>query len=87
MNPWDEDKISDYQAQDDWMEAERAERPPPPPVGADEFLMGPPPPDDGKGPWIRATFDSICPCGRPIFEGEKIRADGDGDWEGQDCCG
>lgn len=43
-------------------------------------------PDADKGPWVIATFDSECACGRHmIFEGDRIRADGYGEWELEQC--
>lgn len=42
---------------------------------------------DGKGPWVEARYEGTektC-CGERTDEGELIRADGDGGWEGQ-CC-
>jgi hypothetical protein len=42
----------------------------------------------GPGPWFYASFESDCDgCGEPLYEGDLIRADGDGGYEGQDCCG
>lgn len=39
------------------------------------------------GPWFYASFDSECDtCGEPLYEGDLIRADGSGGYEGQDCC-
>ncbi len=39
-------------------------------------------------PWFAAAFESDCDgCGCRIFEGDIIRADGDGGYEGRDCCG
>lgn len=39
-----------------------------------------------KGPWFPARFDSECSgCDGAIWEGEDIRADGSGGWEGR-CC-
>ena len=56
---------------------------------ADDFLMGGPaeldPEDAGKGPWTEARYDGECATGGvAVFEGDMIRADGDGGWEGQD---
>ena len=40
------------------------------------------------GPWFAAAFESDCDaCGCRVFEGDLIRADGDGGYEGQECCG
>lgn len=64
-----------------------ARKPYRPVTDANDFLMGGGDDREGKGPWIVASFDSECPCGDPIFEGDMIRADGDGEWEGQECCG
>jgi hypothetical protein len=44
-------------------------------------------PKNDKGPWFTAGFDSdddSC-CGEGIYEGDVIRADGEGGWEHQDC--
>ena len=33
------------------------------------------------GPWVTARWDSECDeCGDYIFEGEQLRADGEGNW-------
>ena len=40
-----------------------------------------------KGPWIEATFtggEASC-CGGRIYEGDTIRADGEGEWEHKSC--
>ncbi len=43
-------------------------------------------PGDAPAPWVPAAFQSECDeCGSPIFEGDDIRADGSGGWEGR-CC-
>jgi hypothetical protein len=55
----------------------------------DDWLMdeeGGTDPDADKGPWVTATFDSECSCGlHLIFEGDRIRADGYGEWEKEEC--
>jgi hypothetical protein len=44
--------------------------------------------DSGPGPWFPAGYDGECgTCGAFFFAGDIIRADGDGGWEGQECCG
>ena len=65
-----------------------AEQPRPEPA-VDPFASGS---DDaarsGPGPWFYASYDGDCTtCGSPYEEGDFIRADGDGGWEAQDCCG
>lgn len=52
--------------------------------------FGPEDPRNGwvlPGPWFVAMFDSgDCPlCGERICEGEKIRANGNGSYEHQQC--
>lgn len=44
--------------------------------------------DDGKGPWFEAQFfgTELSCCGDRVYEGQEIRADGDGGWEGRECC-
>lgn len=43
-------------------------------------------PDADKGPWVDATFESECACGlHMIFPGDRIRADGYGEWELELC--
>lgn len=38
------------------------------------------------GPWITARFDSDCDgCGDQIFEGDRIRSDGEGGWLCEPC--
>ena len=45
-------------------------------------------PEDGPGPWIQASYSGECAgCGTWIHEGDLIRADGFGGWEGRLCCG
>lgn len=40
----------------------------------------------GPGPWFIAARDGACSCcGHDIAEGDEIRADGFGSWEGR-CC-
>jgi hypothetical protein len=40
------------------------------------------------GSWFEARWDGECSsCGEPFDEGDLIRGDGDGGYEGQDCCG
>ncbi len=40
------------------------------------------------GPWFYASFDQDCDtCGEPVYDGELIRTNGAGGYEGQDCCG
>lgn len=44
-------------------------------------------PDDrsGPGPEVYADYDSDCGnCGEPVYEGDIIRADGDG-WAHTEC--
>jgi hypothetical protein len=83
MNPTDWSKIEDSE-NDDACAAPRKGT-------ADAFLMGggeDPDPDDDKGPWFRAAYDGECAaCFAAFFEGDLIRADGDGGWEAQECCG
>lgn len=39
-----------------------------------------------KGPWFIAGFDGECDsCGSFVTEGDELRADGEGGWEGK-CC-
>ena len=64
-----------------------------PPLAAAEadvaaFLSGAPAGDGlRKGPWFCAAYDGECVCGVSFYEGDLIRADGDGGWEAGDCCG
>lgn len=60
------------------------------PNKGNDFLMG----DDtdnpatAKGPWFPANYDGECSgpmCGVQFFQGDMIRADGEGGWEGRDC--
>lgn len=42
----------------------------------------------GPGPWFVAGYDGACSCcGDDIVEGDEIRADGFGSYEGRECCG
>jgi hypothetical protein len=42
---------------------------------------------DLYGPWFTARFDGDCDgCGAFVFEGDRIRSDGEGGWLGE-CCG
>lgn len=42
---------------------------------------------DGKGRWFPASYDGECSsCWAPFMKGWEIRADGQGDWEGRECC-
>lgn len=42
--------------------------------------------NQGPGPWFVAARDGACSrCGEDIAEGDEIRADGWGCWEGR-CC-
>ena len=44
--------------------------------------------DSQPGPVFCAGYDSECSvCGLGIFEGDDIRADGDGDYAHADCIG
>jgi hypothetical protein len=59
---------------------------------ADDFLGGgsptPEPEQGGKGPWFDSAYDGDCSgCYTSFLSGDVIRADGDGGWEAQDCCG
>lgn len=57
-----------------------------PPAGTDPFESATDEAGSGKGRWFRANFDSECSgCDGAIGEGEDIRADGFGGWEGR-CC-
>lgn len=43
-------------------------------------------PVDDKGPWFGAMYDGTCSdCDGAIFEGDRIRADGQGGYECEDC--
>lgn len=45
-------------------------------------------PDDGPGRWFEAGYEGECSgCFAEIGIGDIIRADGDGGWERQECCG
>jgi hypothetical protein len=53
------------------------------PAPASEFASAATDPRSaGFGPWFTATYDSGCagPCGGKIYEGDEIRADGEGGW-------
>lgn len=42
--------------------------------------------ENSKGPWITAQFGGeLSCCFDKIAEGDEIRADGEGGWEGR-CC-
>lgn len=52
------------------------------------FLSGAP--DDGPrpGPWFEAAYGGECSqCFAEIEPGDLIRADGEGEYERQECCG
>ena len=60
--------------------------------GADiaAFLFGQGPRDDGPqpGPWFQAAYEGECAnCFARIEPGDLIRADGEGEYERQECCG
>lgn len=87
MNETDWSKIEDSENEAPYAPARKPYRPTP---NANDMLMGgvPAAPDpDEKGPWFVAAYDGMCPCGVSFYEGDRIRADGDGDWEAQACCG
>lgn len=43
-------------------------------------------PARGPGPWFTAGYGGACSdCGEPFEEGDEIRADGWGSWEGREC--
>lgn len=45
-------------------------------------------PEATPGRWFRSSYDGDCDvCGAAMFEGDEIRADGEGGWQGQECCG
>lgn len=49
--------------------------------------LPPRPSSDGPGPWFTAGYGGDCSaCDAPFDEGDTIRADGQGAWEGFDCC-
>jgi len=65
-----------------------------PPGAADDFLSGSAEDDgdddesSGPGSWFEARYDGDCgTCGTHFEAGDRIRADGSGDWEAEDCCG
>ena len=84
MNPWDEDKISDYEGQANFEAWQRKRRPS---TAADDFLMGDGPdvPDTDDAPWVEARYDGECENrGCDIIAGvTMIKADGYGGWV---CC-
>lgn len=42
--------------------------------------------EDRTGPWFIASYESVLSCcGNECEEGDEIRADGEGGWEGR-CC-
>lgn len=60
--------------------------PPPAPASTDPFESAAGEgPRSGPGPWFPAQFPGECPCGEEFDEGDDIRADGSGGWEGR-CC-
>lgn len=55
---------------------------------ADGFLTGEVDEEDRTPPWFPARYDGSCDsCGADFAEGERIRADGSGGWEAEECCG
>ena len=45
-------------------------------------------PTRGPGTWFVAGWPGRCSCcGEDIAEGDEIRADGFGSYEGRECCG
>lgn len=59
---------------------------------ADDFLNGGgEPEDDGtlqRGNWFESRYDGECgQCFERFLEEDEIRADGEGGWQGRDCCG
>lgn len=43
--------------------------------------------DTSRGPWVSANYEGVMSCcGEICDEGDMIRADGEGGWEGQRCC-
>lgn len=41
-----------------------------------------------RGPWFEANYPGDCSqCSSRFFDGDEIRADGEGDWQGRNCCG
>lgn len=58
----------------------RAHRGTPRPVDPFDTASEPP------GPWVQAAWGGECDgCGQDYDEGDEIRADGSGGWEGK-CC-
>jgi len=48
----------------------------------------PHPPEAKAGRWFTSRYDGDCDvCGAGLFEGDEIRADGEGGWQGRECCG
>lgn len=40
------------------------------------------------GPWFPASYAGECDtCGEEFEPGDQIRANGEGGWEGRECCG
>jgi hypothetical protein len=43
--------------------------------------------DSQMGKWFHANYDGTCSvCGEAFEEGDEIRADGSGGWQGRYCC-
>ncbi len=43
---------------------------------------------NGPGPWFDSRYDGDCSnCFRAFYAGDRIRADGEGGYEAEDCCG
>jgi hypothetical protein len=58
--------------------------------GAEPATVGPRRSGYGRGtlgPWFTASLDGDCsgPCGGEIWEGDRIRSDGEGGWLCSDC--
>lgn len=89
MNDTDWAAIEDSESSDAY-DPFKTGKPYRPTQSADDLLMGggPPEPDDDKGPWFEAQYDGECAgCSVSFYEGDRIRADGDGGWEAEECCG
>lgn len=61
-------------------------------VAADDFLSGgeddSEDAEDQAPPWFESRHDGSCDsCGLDFDAGARIRADGSGGWEAEDCCG
>lgn len=57
-------------------------------VTADSFLGGDAPEEDRSPKYFESRYDGDCDtCGRHFDAGDEIRSDGQGGWEGKDCCG